>query len=432
MRHLKLSALGAAILAASAMTAQADFLNDSSFDIKLRNVHFDHKVDNPNSNVKKDWSQWAQGVEANFKSGYIANTIGFDASYYGALKLDHTGIDPYNTRMKGGQLLAKGNKGYHKLGQAYLKAKFGDDQLGFYGQAGFMSGSKGLILGSSSRSTPSAYRGAHGEVNIQDFSVYGTYVDRIGLRTESSWDKFITEAGDTVDNAWQLGTTYNANHIDAEAVYLRAKDYQNQYMLKLGYTFDLADDMSLKVHGNYQHAKGDGSAWDNNKAHNDFDDKASHLNLNTQFKLGGLGLMLSYATTDAEKKGGLGYLNYAYADNEYGASPSEVSRYVSDFMYDGEKVWQLSASYNFADLSIPGLNASLTHTRGSDIKDQGSEKMSSEKETDLIVSYAIQDGTFKGVSFKAIKAWHTKKYDTKKAVDTEHMRVYLDYTISVF
>ena len=58
--------------------------------------------------------------------------------------------------------------------------------------------------------------------------------------------------------------------------------------------------------------------------------------------------------------------------------------------------------------------------------------MSSENETDLIVSYAIQEGTFKGVSFKAIKAWHTAKYDTKKDVDTEHLRVYLDYTISVF
>ncbi len=41
MRHLKLSTLSAAVLAASAMNAQADFLNDSHFDIKLRNAHFE-------------------------------------------------------------------------------------------------------------------------------------------------------------------------------------------------------------------------------------------------------------------------------------------------------------------------------------------------------------------------------------------------------
>ena len=428
MKGMRLSVLAAAVLATVSVSAQADFLNDSSLDIKLRNVHFDVKTDTPG----KNWSQWAQGVQVNFKSGYISDAIGFDASYYGALKLDHTGKDPFSSTMDGGQLLTKDYKSYHKFGQAYLKAKLGDEQQGFYGQAGYMSGQKGLILGSGSRSTPSSYRGAHGEVYVQDFTVYGTYVDRISMRTENSWDEFKTKSGDTIKHAWQVGTLYQANNVDAEVVHLQSKDFHEQSMLNLGYTFDLAENTSLIVSGNYHYAKGSGDTWKNNQANNAFDDKASHLNLNTELKLGGLGLKLSYGTTDAEKKGGLGYLKYTYCDNEYGASPSAVSRYWSDFMFDGEKVLQVQGSYDFADLNVPGLNVSLTYTDGSDIKDQSSNKMTGENETDLIVSYAVQEGTFKGVSFRAIKAWHTEKFDNKKDVDSEHLRVYLDYTIGVF
>ncbi len=345
-----------------------------------------HKVDDANPGAtKQDWSQWSQGIEANFKSGYLADVIGFDASYYGALKLDHTGIEKHGDM--GGQLLGKGGEGYHKLGQAYVKAKLGDEHLGFYGQAGYMSGSKGLILGSGSRSTPSSYRGLHGEVNVDDFSFYASYVDRIGFRTESSWDKFTTAAGDIVDNAWQVGGTYNANNFTSELVYLESKDYRKEYMLNLGYTFDINEDMKLVVDGNFHRDQENGNLFGKSYIDSDgkaqktgtFDDKAYHLNLNTQLVYKGLGVMLSYAQTDAEKTGELGYFNYMFADNEYGASPSQVSRYVSDFMYDGEKVWQLSASYNFADLSVPGLDATLSHTRGSNI--QGSNQRQDEQRT---------------------------------------------------
>ncbi len=185
MRVFKLSALGAAVLAATAVTAQADFLNDSSLDLKLRSAHFNYDQEkNPNN-----YDQWSLGGELNFTSGYIADVIGFDASYYGAMKLDHGGAsnDPdagygyaYSDASGRGQLLGKGGKNYQKFGQAYLKAKAGDDQLGFYGQAGYMRGKNGLILGSSTRTTPASYRGALAELKVQDFWFHAGYVDKVG------------------------------------------------------------------------------------------------------------------------------------------------------------------------------------------------------------------------------------------------------------
>ena len=210
-------------------------------------------------------------------------------------------------------------------------------------------------------------------------------------------------------------------------------------MTNLGYTFVLMDDTSLTVDGNFHRAEGHGDLW--GKTYKDskgkdqttgnFDNKAYHVNLNTQLQHGGVGIMLSYSHSQAEKTGGLGYFDYVSADNEYGVSPSQTGRYVSDFMYDNESVWQLQGTYNFSDLNVPGLTTTVAHTRGYDIKDQSADRMRSEYETDLIVSYAFQ-GKLNGLTFKGIKAWHTARYDAKDNVDTEHLRVYLDYTVSIF
>ena len=420
MKLFKLSALGAAVLAATSVTAHADFIDDSSFDIKLRNVYFDKDYENS----ADDWKQWAQGIEANFKSGYIGDVIGFDASYYGALKLDHAGADT------GGQLLGgdQGDHGYSKLGQAYLKAKLGDDNLGFYGQAGLMTMGKGLISSSGSRTTPSSFRGAHGEVNINDFAVYSSYVDQISQRASNGYDKLVNHAGKEIDNAYQFGGTYNANNVSAELVYLESKDYQKQYLADLGYTLPLNDDMSLFIGGIYQEAKKGGDLWDGS-----FDDKAKHYNLNTKLSMGELALTLSYAKTKAEKANGLGALEYWFAANEYGATPSLVSRQISDFMYNGEKVWQMDATYGFVDLGIPGLKTSLTYTKGSGIEDNSASNVAdSESETDLAVSYAFQQASLKGLSVKLQHGWHTAKYKDASNEDTKDLRFYVDYTVSVF
>ncbi len=422
MKLFKLSILGTTVLAAS--VAHAEFVEDSTFHIKLRNVVFDYDASNDDSNYR----QWAQGIEANVKSGYMGDVIGFDASYYGALKLDHTGADKKDSLLGGD----KGNKGYSKIGQAYLKARLGDETLNFYGQAGLMGLDTGLMANSGTHTTPSSFRGFYSEVNIHDLKVFSSYVDQISLRTSSGYDDLINTTGEKIDNAYQFGGKYNANSVCAEVAYLNSKDYQKQNLVNLGYKLPVNENMALFIAGIYQKARENGKLWDGA-----FDDKAEHYNLNTTFSVNTLDITLSYAKTKADKAGGLGQFQYSFANNDYGSSPSYVSRQISDFMYNGESVWQLAAGYSFDEMDASGLKTTLAYTKGTGIEDDtaaaSGQVMDKEHETDVEVSYAFQQVALKGLSVKLQHAWYTAQFSNNhEDTKTRDLRLYVDYTVSIF
>ena len=457
MKLFKLCTLSAAVLAATAGAAQANsFIDDSTVDVKVRGAHFDYK---PGTSIKQEegneveegknladqYKQTALGAELNFKSGYFADVVGFDASLYGALKVSNSGGD---NNKGNGQLLGEDGKSYHKLGQAYLKAKFGDDNLDFYGQAGYMRGKNGLILGSTSRSTPASYRGALAEMTIQDFWVHAGYVDRVGRRTETSWDQFKNKNGDIISNAWQLGGRYNANNISAELTYLQSKSYAKQLALVAGYDMDVNDDVNVQLEGVYFQNKKGGDLWDKD-GNTAFDNKGSIYNLGATVNYQGFAVGLIYAKSKADLTGTIGTgddevdLSHKIgmvsdsAGIGYGASPSRVGGLISDFNSNGESVWKLHGSYDYANVGVPGLMTSLSYTRGSGAKSTSKQREMSENETQLVASYAFQQEQLKGLSLKLKKAWHTseEKADIVQAKETtksESLRFYVDYTVSIF
>ena len=237
MRAFKLSALGAAVIAATAATAaQASFdqfIDDSTLDIKLRNAYFDENNTARNNGEGTDWHDWAQGVEVNYTSGYAFGMIGFDASLYGSMKLDSSNEQ---TGIQGGsdQLLRRGSNGdsngFGKLGQAYLKAKFGDDDLNVEAKAGYMKHDTILVASSGSRLVPSSFRGYGFDSNIYGLGLYGAYADQISHRTSQSYDDFqgkddANGNAVTVDSIYSIGATYNLAGVDLNAEYARGEDY---------------------------------------------------------------------------------------------------------------------------------------------------------------------------------------------------------------
>ncbi len=427
MKSFALTAISAAILAAASSVTHADFIDDSSFDIQLRTVHFNS---NKNSGVDS-WSQTAEGIQLNYKSGYFADTIGFDASYYGTLGLDHSGVDPYSEKVGGGQLLTRDNSSYHKLGQAFVKAKIGDDNSGAYTQIGYMRGKNGGILGSSSRSTPSSYRGALVEGYLMDgWMVHGGYYDRIGLRTEGSWDNFYTQSKEKIDYVWQVGSVYDVNHWRAEGFYLESENYSKQFTGTLAYTFNLNGDTTLMLEGMYHGLKGNGKKWDNLG----FRDKADHYTFTTELNYNGFTGTLIYGYTKAKQDGDhLGTMDDRFAYNDYGSSPSRVGELVGNFWYDGEKVWQAQAGYDFAHAGLDGLNATVVYVYGSDMNDPTSADMAREKELYTEVYYTFSDSSpLKGLSVTLKKGWGKTEFNNKATEKGNDLRAYVDYTINIF
>ena len=442
MNYRKLSAL--TVLAASIPTTaalanvegnslQRDLIQGSKLDLSLRNVYFNFKSNAPN----KNWSQWAQGMELNYKSGYFADFIGFDMSYYGSLRLAQTGIEKHG--LMGGQLLGKDSQSYQKLGQAFIKIKASEGPVKLTGKAGYTRIKKGFLSGSSSRATPSSYRGAHGELSLNDdLTVYGSYIDRIGFRTENRWEPLVNAAGDRISYAAQLGGTYKRNNLTLEAMASSAKDYQKQYAVVASHTFDLNEETKLTVDGNFHYARDGGSLFgkkykNGTKTTGFFDSSGHHINLNTRINYKSWSGYLSYGQTTAKKTGGLGTFDYFVAYNEYGAAPTSIGGYIGDFLYHNEKSWQTGVKYNFAQQQLPGLDLSANYIHGSGVKDLStSNKVTGERETYLTASYAIKEGSLKGLGFKAVQAWYAKKIENQKDVKMDNTRVYIDYTVNIF
>lgn len=427
MKSLALTAISAAVFAAASSETHAYFIDDSALDIKLRTVHFDI-----NGNGRDDtWSQTAEGIELNYKSGYFADTIGFDASYYGVIALDHSGKNPYDIESEGGQLLSKDDSGFHKVGQGFVKLKTGDQSgRGIYTQIGYMNGKNGGLKGSDSRSIPSGYRGVLVEGYLMDgWMVHGDYFDRVSLQSETSWDYLTTKSKEKINYVWQLGSVYNSDNWRAEGFYLESEDYSKQFSGTLAYTFILNDDTTLMLEGMYYGLGENGKKWDKHG----FDDKASQYTFTTELVYSGFTGTLIYGSTSAEKDGALGELFDGASYNSYGSSPSRVSYLVGSFKFDGEKVWQAEAGYDFGKMGWEGFNAKIGYIFGSDINDPTGKKMEKEKEMFAELSYFFSKSSpLKGLSFKVQKGWGKTEYQNKDTESENALRAYIDYTVNIF
>ncbi len=100
-----------------------NFITDSGADISLRNQF--KNLNSSDYGERSVQTAWGQGVTLDFRSGYIADIIGFDTSYYQVFKLaasdDFAGRSVlYNDNGKA--------KGFHKFGLLYAKLKLdGED-----------------------------------------------------------------------------------------------------------------------------------------------------------------------------------------------------------------------------------------------------------------------------------------------------------------
>ncbi len=442
MRVFKLSALGAAVIAATTATvAQASFdqfVDDSTLEIKLRNAYFDNDYKINGLGAKEDWHEWAQGIEANYTSGYAFGMFGFDASLYGALKLDSSNQEQ-GTNGAGDQLLRVGDSGdaksFSKMGQAYLKAKFGDENLNIHAKAGYMKHDTVLLATSSSRLLPSSYKGYAFDANIYGINLYGAWADKISRRASQDYEDFENGSGEKIDNLYSIGAAYEIGNLYLNGEYGEGKDYMKQSYLNAGYTFELSEGMSLLIDGQYYKAKENGKLWDGANYIDSFTDDAKLVNLNTALTIDYLTLSLSYTTVDADNGNNAGAFQYWMAGNDYGGGNFWTSRQISDFYWDGETTWQVGAQYDFTGFDMPGFYTGATFTRGT-LGNTEAAKLGIDKETELDVEigYAFQQESLKGLSIKVQNGYH-KAYvydDTGNDERTNNLRVYVDYTLSVF
>mgnify|MGYP000977546744 CR=1 FL=1 len=191
----------------------APFFNESSLTLSLRNYWKYLKEDA--ANPKTVHAAWGQGLVLDYTSGYFADLIGFDLSWYGAAKLGAS--DFFDTRgilYKAGQENKKGNaQGFSKFGQRYVKLKLADGVLNSELHGGWESLPNFGVINTSWRLSPITYLGWNGVAGLGDMQLRAAYVSRSIDRSSPQQVHFKTNNGKDIDHIATGDLFYNGDGV---------------------------------------------------------------------------------------------------------------------------------------------------------------------------------------------------------------------------
>ena len=404
MKSLYKAPLALAIAASTLATAPAAFAaNEPSLNINLRTLYFNRDF----HDGSEDRVAASQAVRVDYVSPYYNGLIGFDASIYGALKLDGRGNDQDTNVLRND---GSNTESYAKLGQAFAKLKLGDNtEL----RAGRMSLATPLLYDDDARSTPSSTQAVKLDTNLGGADLYAIYSDRAVNMNGTKFEKYKNAAGEEFD-LYVLGGGYTFDSgLSVQLAHGQADDYMRQTYLNASYPIKLSNGDSMLIDAHYYDGTDDGDLYGS-------DSDSTLFNLAGRYTTGDLTLTLSY-----QQVGGDDSYDYSWDgfDNDNHILMTWNSVQYLDFNYADEESLQLRADYNVA--AVPGLSLMARHTEGWDI-DLGTENNLKENETDLEAKYVFQAGTLEGLSLRARVA----HVETEVGDDVDEFRLIANYGFS--
>ena len=405
---IKRTLLSTAILAATSLSVQAadngnGFIADSTLDLNLRTFYF-----NRDKVSQKDSVALSQGLQLNYESGYAYDILGFDASLFSSQKLS-------GDRGEGGTGLLRNEsgaqRGYAKIGQAFVKAKIGENvKL----KAGRMVLDTPLLNDSDSRSTPSSTQAVMAEGEFNGLNVYAIWSDRASAKTDESFNQYTDSNGDDYE-VNIVGASYTfANQLGLSVAYGQAEDIMKQSYVNVNYPFKISEKMSLTFDGHFYSGEADGNAT----GHVNADYDSDLLNLAAQLAYDNSKLTLSYQEVDGDE----------YEESWDGFNNDDNGLYTwnsvqrLDFDRADEQSWQLRLDHKFKQ--VKGLSFMTRYTYGDNIS-RAAAGDGSEWERNVELKYAFQD--VDGLSLR----WRNSTVRSTETVDTNENRLILNYNIAL-
>ncbi len=428
MRAFKLSALGAAVMAATAAQASVDqFVDDSSLTLTYKVYNWNTETKQADGSYKEKQDEFVHALIADFKSGYYADMIGFDIQTGFAQDINTN--DKYSTTN-----LPQDSNGHVDdiagVQQAYLKAKFGGEDLNFHGTYGQKKRGLQTYNDSGSRILNASSFGVDGSVNFYDVNVYATRIDAFSARNHSEFNDDLTNGdGQKIDNITIFGAGYEKNGLGGVIEQAKSKDYLKKSFAKVYYSLPISEGISVDMDARFGKVEKDGDLYTTDfvdPATNDFE--SQYHNLNATLNYGNAYVGLGYNKT---KDGD--YDNTMFSDDN-GTFNSSLDLEMG-YNYEDETAYVLRAGYDFADY-IPGLAVDVWYAKGKDAKNFDNF---SQKEFGTNVSYSFS-GMLDGLSVSYFHTTYRTSGDALTAnadalggmYNDNINKVYLTYTYEVF
>ncbi|MBB3103585.1 OprD family porin [Azomonas macrocytogenes] len=418
------------------------FFEDAAFHALNRNFYFSQdfrngdSVVNPHTKEKKGRrAEWAHGVIANFESGFTRGPVGFG--------LDLRGL--YGVKLDGGEGLAgDGNggpgllprRGHNRDGRSKsefgrvdyeLKMRFFDTELRY----GDVRPASPVLNTSDIRLLPQSFRGAL----FWNTSIKGMTLQGGKLTSES--DR--TATGHNND----LGTAYGGLFKQADDFVYGGIDYNydSRFMLRLhhgrldniwnqsafyaDWIQPLNDRLVLNANLRYYRTRDTGKAL---LGHFRSDSWSAQVGLTA----GPHSFTVAHTRIDKDSP-----FDYVWHTWDYFLNTNSQ---VSDFNNPNERVWLFRYDYDFAAMGIPGLTLITRYVRGSDIdgRDVASGYSAYKNirhgrhwERNFWLSYIVQGGLAKNLTFKMFQATHRVSGDHTAESNIDELRLILEYPLDL-
>ena len=420
--------------------AYADFVKDSKATLGFRNYYFNNDYrDRTGPAGQSKTAEWAQGFFLDYKSGFTEGTVGFGLDVLG---LQGVRLDGGKGNHRGSSMIPDDSDGgavddWSRLGLTG-KMRFSQTEARY----GTLQPKLPILVANDGRVLPQTFEGGMiTSKEVDNLTLVGGRLEHATGRGSSNRSGFAVAGGTQQSNEFLFaGADYKlTKDLTLQYYTSRLEDYYVQHFGGLVHVLPLGEGQSLTTDLRYFKTDADGrndSASGRAAGYrvSGLGDTAGKIDNDTwsamfTYALGGNSFLLGYQSVS--DSGNFVQLNQGNINE--GAAGSSIylftDRLITSFTRAGERTAFGQYGYNFAGLGMPGLVASVTYLKGTNIRmaSGGTEK---EWERDLALDYVVQTGTFKGVGF----SWRngTMRSGVPSEYAQDQNRVSINYTLALF
>jgi len=430
-------------LSLPALAAGEGFFDDAQLKVLNRNFYMSQdfrngdRFVNPQTGENKHFrGEWAHGVIATFESGFTPGAVGLGLDVRGQFgwKLDGGDGQVGNSNAGNGLIPRRGHnfdgKPKDDFGRVDVALKlrlFEDTELRY----GDHRPTSPVIYASDTRLLPQSFRGSF----FKNTSIKGLTLQ--GGKVESGSDRTATaHNGD-------LGTAYGGRFKEADNFVYAGADYKlddrfffrlhhgrlddvwNQTAFYADWQQPLSKGLGVNAGFKYFRTRDTGQSLLGDISN---DSWSAHLGLTA----GAHAVTLTHTRIDDDSP-------FDYLWNTWDFFLNTGSQ-ISDFNNPNERTWMLRYDYDLAALGIPGLMLITRYVRGTDI--DGSKvgpgyaayqgiRDGRHWERDFWLSYVVQSGPAKDLTFKVLQATHRVGGDHTAEANVDELRLILEYPLDL-
>ncbi|WP_248745045.1 OprD family porin [Pseudomonas sp. MWU12-2037] len=431
---------------------QADakgFIEGATSTLGLRNfyINTDNRSNKPAQSLA---SEWGQGFDLRFNSGYTQGTVGFglDVIALEGVRLDTGGGSNgatktnYSSTVFPSEATGGNNaKSVNDFGSVGLTGKVRVSQTEL--KIGTLLPNNPVIKYNDGRLLPQTFTGGQITSNeIKDLTLTLGQVEKAKGRNSTN-DEDLSIAGANSSSDFSKGKFSNkflyggadykiTKDLVASYYYGELKDFYSQNFLGLVHNWAIGPG-TLKSDLRYYRSRDNGANGNNSAYYTSgyYPNTASPAKGKVDNDL--YSYLALYSVAGHTFGGGYQYTkgdsDFPWLNQGDGSSNSTITdMQIQKFARAGERTWQARYAYDFAKVGVPGLTAGIIYLRGDNINLANVSGSQSEWERDISLSYVIPEGTFKNLGF----AWKNAMWRTSTAVastDQDENRLIVSYTI---